>query len=594
MDNLNLFFKPPIFYNHAKQALSSEIIRDLELVQTVDPSNQSIYAYAFNLLKKDVKDEMEVNEVKDEKTVKDVKNETNILSTKAMEQLSKYYTTDVRFIKDNQKLLKQWNQSKFTKSADKNDCKNDFNKIIEIWKEIKEDIGFKEKYHYVDWPSLEFLNNNEYFLQVTSIYSMASPIITLLLPVMILLIPFLVIKTRGIELSFDEYLSILKECIQHNAIGRLFTQFHTVSLKEQTYLIVSAVFYIFSIYQNFLLCYKFNQNMKKIHEFVNEFKVYLKHTISSMEEYVECTKCFETHQEFLSDFEKELDSLKDIQKELLKITDFKYNLNKISQIGHILKTFYHLHTNKTFEHCIMYSFGFHGYIHCLKGLQENIREKKMHFSQFTKKKDKNIFKNIYYPNLKDVSHVKNDVKLNKHIIISGPNASGKTTIVKSTLFNIICTQQFGCGFYDSAMLKPYHHLHCYLNIPDTSGRDSLFQAEARRCKNIIDFVVENNEDTHFCTNPEEATSSAIAFMKYIVKRKNICTMLTTHFVEVCNSLDSHENIVNCHMHAKKNKDKQDITYFFQLREGISNVKGGYSVLHELNYPKEIIENMKRK
>ena len=578
MENLNLFFKPPIFYNHAKQSLSTDIVRDLELVQTVDPSNQPIYAYAFNLLKK----------------------EENVLSTKAMEQLSKYYTTDVLFIKDNQKLLKQIRFKDQPKDLVNNG--NNFKKIIEVWKEIKEDAGFKEKYHYVDWPCLEFLNTNEYFLQTMSIYSIASPIITLFLPIMILLVPFLVIKTKGYDLSFDEYLTVLKECIQHNAIGRLFTQFHTVSLQEKTYLIISAVFYIFSIYQNFLLCYKFNQNMKKIHEFVNELKIYLQHTIVSMEDYADCTKCFATHQEFLSDFGNELDTLKDIQKELLKITDFKYNLNKISQIGHILKTFYDLHTNKSFEHCIMYSFGFHGYVDCLKGLQENIREKKIHFSQFTKKKNKNVFKNIYYPNLKDVSHVKNDVNLNKHIIISGPNASGKTTIVKSTLFNIICTQQFGCGFYDSAMLKPYHHLHCYLNIPDTSGRDSLFQAEARRCKNIIDFVVENNEDTHFCafdelysgTNPEEATSSAIAFMEYIVKRKNVCTMLTTHFVKVCNSLDSHENIINCHMHAKKEKDKQDITYFFQLKKGISNVKGGYSVLHQLNYPKEIIENMKMK
>jgi len=581
MENLNLFFKPPIFYNHAKQALSPDIIRDLELVQTVDPSNQPIYAYGFNLYTKDV------------------------INVKAMEQLTKYYTTDVSFIKDNQKLLKQ---IKFSKEKDKDkdkekekDNKNnssDLKKIIDVWREIKEDTGFKEKYHYVDWDCLEFLNNNEYFLQFMSIYSMTSPIITLMLPLFILLIPFLIIKTKGIDLSFDEYLSILKECIQHNAIGRLFTQFHTVSLQEKTYMIVSALFYVFSIYQNFVLCYKFNQNMKKIHEFINEFKIYLQHTILSMEDYVECTKCFVTHEEFLSDFTKELDTLKEIQTELLKITDFKYNFNKFSQIGHILKTFYQLHTNKTFEHCIMYSFGFHGYMDCLKGLQENIREKKMNFSQFTKKKNKNIFKNIYYPTLKDVSHVKNDVKLNKHIIISGPNASGKTTIVKSTLFNIICTQQFGCGFYDSAILKPYHHLHCYLNIPDTSGRDSLFQAEARRCKNIIDFVAEHNEDMHFCafdelysgTNPEEATSSAIAFMKYIVKRKNVCSMLTTHFIEVCNSLDSHENIVNCHMHTKK--DKHNIRYFFQLSEGISNVKGGYNVLHELNYPKEIIENMK--
>jgi DNA mismatch repair ATPase MutS len=338
--------------------------------------------------------------------------------------------------------------------------------------------------------------------------------------------------------------------------------------------------------------------MKKIHGFMNEIKIYLQHSIQSMEQYLEFSTKLTTHGDFCVTFTHELDALKKLQQQLLKITDFKYNIQKISQIGHILKTFYELHTNETYEQCILYSFGFHGYIDCLQGLQQNIKERKINYSLLTKKKNKNIFKNIYYPTLKDINHIKNDINLDKHIIISGPNASGKTTILKSTLFNIIFTQQFGCGFYDSAILNPYHHLHCYLNIPDTSGRDSLFQAEARRCKDIIDYVVEHNEDTHFCafdelysgTNPEEATLSAIAFMQYIAKNNNICSMLTTHFIDVCKKLDTHKNIKNFQMYTKKDDDK--IQYFFKLNKGISDVKGGYNVLYELNYPNEIIENMK--
>ena len=109
----------------------------------------------------------------------------------------------------------------------------------------------------------------------------------------------------------------------------------------------------------------------------------------------------------------------------------------------------------------------------------------------------------------------------------GPNASGKTTILKSTLINIIFSQQVGCGVYDSAKIKPFDFLHCYLNIPDTYGRDSLFQAEARRCKEILD-VIENTENkSHFClfdelysgTNPDEAILSAVSFMNYLIKNK---------------------------------------------------------------------------
>ena len=43
--------------------------------------------------------------------------------------------------------------------------------------------------------------------------------------------------------------------------------------------------------------------------------------------------------------------------------------------------------------------------------------------------------------------VKNSYSLKNNIIITGPNAAGKTTMLKTTLFNIIFSQQTGCGFY---------------------------------------------------------------------------------------------------------------------------------------------------
>jgi DNA mismatch repair ATPase MutS len=188
----------------------------------------------------------------------------------------------------------------------------------------------------------------------------------------------------------------------------------------------------------------------------------------------------------------------------------------------------------------MYSFGFNGYIDCLEGLQNNIIERKVNLAVFIEENKKNIMSESYYACLKNNNPVKNTIKLKKNIIITGPNASGKTTVLKSTLINIILTQQFGCGFYSSAKLKPYKHIHCYLNIPDTSGRDSLFQAEARRCKEIIDSINTYDDDTHFCvfdelysgTNPEEAELSATAFMKYLTKRKKVSCLLTTHFIKV--------------------------------------------------------------
>ena len=175
------------------------------------------------------------------------------------------------------------------------------------------------------------------------------------------------------------------------------------------------------------------------------------------------------------------------------------------------------------------------------------------------------------------------------MIITGPNASGKTTILKSLLFNIIFSQQTGLGFYDSAKINLYNYIHSYINIPDTSNRDSLFQAEARRCKNILDSIESNNK-RHLCvfdelysgTNPTEAICAGYGFLTFLNKNKNINFILTTHYVELCDILKD-QDILNMKM-LTDNK--------YKLAYGISKINGGISILEELNYNKEIIEYAK--
>jgi DNA mismatch repair ATPase MutS len=277
------------------------------------------------------------------------------------------------------------------------------------------------------------------------------------------------------------------------------------------------------------------------------------------------------------------------------------NFAKCKEIGTILKYFYELHTDDSYNSAIMYSIGFNGYIDCLEGLQKNVVERKMNFATLNiKNVKKNVIKNSYYACLKDDTPVKNTVKFKKNIVITGPNASGKTTILKSSLINIILTQQFGCGFYDSATITPYDKLHCYLNIPDTSGRDSLFQAEARRCKDIIDSISINKDATHVCifdelysgTNPDEAEKSATSFMLYLNKYKNVSSMLTTHFVKVCVKLEKSRCIQNYKMITETTGDNR-LKYKYKMDKGISNVKGVVNILKEMNYPKEIIDETNR-
>ena len=337
--------------------------------------------------------------------------------------------------------------------------------------------------------------------------------------------------------------------------------------------------------------------MKTIHSHFREINLYLDNTLNSMNNYLDFSKDLKSHNNFNNSLKEKITLLESINNKIKSISEYSlYNITKFKEIGRILKYFYELHTDSTYEEAMLYSLGFNGYIDCIEGLQNNIKERKISYATFISENKKSIFEKSYYACLKDNKPVKNTIKFKKNMIITGPNASGKTTILKSTLINIILTQQFGCGFYSSAKLSPFKHIHCYLNIPDTSGRDSLFQAEARRCKEILDIISDNKNDSHFCsfdelysgTNPEEAEISAIAFMLYLQKYKNVSSLLTTHFVKVCKKLEKEKGIQNCKMLTEKIDNK--IKYTYKLESGISEVKGGIHVLKEMNYPNEIIEN----
>ena len=568
ISEINNHFKMPIFYNDKKMKIKQHIVTDLELVKTIDASGcKPIYNYFFN--------------------------NDNDVSEKLIEQAAEYYTTDVEFITQTQELLKTYKpcEKKYTTYS------QNYKTILEIWNEIKCETDFKEKYYYVEWPMLEFLNKSEYFLQFMSLYNLASPVISFFVPVLILIVPFFIIKMKGLELTVNEYIEVLKVLAQSHAIGKLFTQFNDVSLNEKIYLLISAAFYFFSIYQNVTVCLKFHNNMIKIHNHFDEIGNYIDYTIKSMDNYLVYSSDLPTQNVFNNVLREKKQILENLKKKFSFISEYRLtSVKKIQEVGYILKYFYELHDELEYNEVIMYSLGFNGYIDCLEGLQNNIEERKINYSAFVKSKGKAQFKNNYYGPLKDENPIKNTIKFKKNIIVTGPNASGKTTILKSTLINIIFTQQFGCGFYESAQINPFKYIHCYLNIPDTSGRDSLFQAEARRCKDILDIVKTNEDETHFCgfdelysgTNPDEAVTSSTAFMNYLIKNPNVHCILTTHFIKVCKKLQKNKSIMNCHMETEK-KDNR-LIYKYKLVDGISEVKGGVAVLSAMNYPKEIISN----
>jgi|TARA_B110001450_G_scaffold134625_1_gene126409 hypothetical protein len=559
---MKLNFKYPIEYLEQKKELTKSIKNDLELLKTYDDKNKPIYEHLLQ--------------------------PTSIVGKKSIERFSNYYTTDIDYLKETQKINSQMDKVNIDNAL--------IDKTFNNWNDIKNDEEFIDKYQYIGWDRFKWLNYSQMFLHILTIYNLFSPLFNLFSPLLLFIMPYIILRGLKMKITWGTYKKILYMQLQNHAIGQLFTSFHKVKLSQKAYILFCAGMYVFNIYQNILSCKRFYKNAFFIAENIDTLRKYLKYTIEKMKTYEKIIENKKTYGKFNSDLVKNREELEKFLEKINNIPKKCLNIKNFMQLGTIMKYFYTIYDDFNLENILNYSFGFNGYMDNMKGLYKNLSTKKINLAKFKTKKSVLKFKKIFHPSIKNP--IKNDINFKKNKIITGPNAAGKTTILKSTILNTIFCQQFGMGYFDSATISPFNYIHCYINIPDTSGRDSLFQAEARRCKEILDIIDKNPNSRHFCvfdelysgTNPYEAISAAASYLKYITKKDNVRFMLTTHFIRLCNIYKNDKNIENFSMKTDIINDNPK--YHYKIQEGVSKIKGGITVLKEIKYPKEILKNAK--
>ena len=561
MDKKQNQFVLPINFLSYKQKLFDNLYDDLELIDNKN-GDESVYETTFKPATK--------------------------VGKLFLPRWSNYYTTDKKFLRESHSFYKN--------ISDISQDKEVVDTAYDCWNNLKSETNFCEKYYYLEWDRLKFLNKSSAFLSFLSFYNIASPALNLMAPFTLLLVPFFMLKVMKMEVTFATYKEAMMTAIKRHAIGKLFLTFNEVELSQKVYFSAMIGLYFYNIYQNAVTCYRFYKNLNTIIDDFNKFKTYLEQTIEKITYIQTKSKTYESYGNFRSHLEGFKQRLQDKLNKISIITISGISIRNLSNMGKIMATFYDLYCDNDTDDCMRFSFEFNGYFDTLCGLRKNIDDMRLNPSKFSDK-NKVIYKvkKIYYPMLSN-KIITNDIDLRKNIILTGPNAAGKTTLLKSSIINLLFIQQIGYGYFKSAEVTPFDYIHSYINIPDTSSRDSLFQAEARRCKEIINVVKSNPKARHFCifdelysgTNPHEAISSAYSYLLYLSKSKKIKFVLTTHFTRLCKLLKKHKNIRNNHM--KTTIINSTPQYSYKMAKGISDIKGGLCVLEQLNYPREILND----
>jgi hypothetical protein len=600
-DDMCAQFKLPIDYldESHKIGLSAVVAADLEF-QVTDPSATIMYNYLFDA--------------------------ADPFSECISKKWHQTYTNDITFLTTTQSVVE--NMQEVIQDNLEGDAESGVEtvppaELESIWAAVKNSPTFLETYSYMEWSKLEFLNHSSFFLQAVSLANISAPILALLIPVIMLLVPFLLLKIQGIAITFNSYLMVLQDIAKHHFIGKAILSLKNMNAQNVLYFVAMSGLYFYQIYQNTMACMRFYKNVSYINDSLYTVKRHVQASIDHMESFARAQaglKSAPAYSAFYAELVKQTDSLKRFARKLEPIQKFRPSIFKIGEVGYLLECFYTLHQDSAVDAALRFSFGFAGYWENVKQVYLKYRggmiARATYLTEPLEIREKGeidasgnqgsdvvthtglSIKQQYYPPYVGKDHVKNDTLFDKNMIITGPNAAGKTTMIKSTLINILMSQQVGFGFYGECHIQPYSHIHSYLNIPDTSGRDSLFQAESRRCRDILDEVQGDLVGRHFCifdelysgTNPTEAVKSAGSFLKYLSKYENVDFILTTHYTALCKKMrKSNPRVCNYKMEAEVVDDR--LSYTYRLKRGISYIEGAVYILKDMNYPEEICGEM---
>ena len=507
------------------------------------------------------------------------------------------FTSHVPFLKDTQTLLSKLG-TRATKTRN-----HDWQRVDALYAELDQD-HFLDTYDYIDWEPLLFLNESESALQTLSMCQLMSPVSAMIMPLFLLALPLFLLRLKGIPIALDTYLEHLHTIGRHHVLGQLAAMsLHQVSWESLLYFVGMVVLYVMQMYHNVHTCIRMYTNVRFINDELRFFHEFLSSRLAACDAFLQQAHQLQgkTYHLFIDDAQPRLDQLRDYLAYLFVPCFDLCSLDSYGTFGDHFQRFYDLHRNAEFRATLAYVRALDHHLAQLEGIAQHLQQGLLAPATFGETTV--LRQQRYYlreqKQKQEQKQQANDCDLSKSIVLTGVNASGKTTYLKSTAINVLLSQQYGCGFYaHGSTLRPYTHLHCYLNIPDTNGRDSLFQAEARRCREILGFVEgsEKNEH-HLCfldelfsgTNPYEAMAAATSLLQYLARNDKVTFLLTTHYTRLCTRLKKY--VQNKKMMVTRDAETHALRYSYRVCDGVCRIRGALDVLQALDYPAAILDDL---
>lgn len=216
--------------------------------------------------------------------------------------------------------------------------------------------------------------------------------------------------------------------------------------------------------------------------------------------------------------------------------------------------------------------------------------------------------NLYHPLIQEP--VKNSIRTEKNVLLTGSNASGKSTFLKTVAVNAVLAQTVHTCMSD-AWKSPYFRVYSSMALQDNlEGQESYYIVEIKSLKRIMDAAelregdVLGKVDEHsgksdapvLCfvdevlrgTNTVERVAASSQVLRYMTGKAMLC-FAATHDIELTHILeDCYDNY-----HFQEEVAENDIHFDYRLYPGRATSRNAIKLLQIMGYREEVIERAER-
>src|SRR5699024_6902109 len=199
----------------------------------------------------------------------------------------------------------------------------------------------------------------------------------------------------------------------------------------------------------------------------------------------------------------------------------------------------------------------------------------------------------------DVTHplltnaVPNTLTIDFQMLLTGSNASGKSTYMKAIALNLILAQTVQTVTANKFKYKPGSVFTSMANQDDVISGESYFMTELKAIRRL--FNGQNNNYRYYFideifkgTNTSERIAASESVLRYLNQQPNTRIMAATHDIELASLLQpDYKNY-----HFNETISDNEIHFDFIIKSGKANTRNAIELLRITDFPTPIYERAK--